>query len=175
MRALRLAVLAGLLLPGFQAVRAQVETAVGVSPGLLGGGAKEEEKKPDLTPLSLALSLVFDTTTWAAVGVSTAAPASDMAELLRRGYYRLEILQLTLMARDTGKRLSELTAKRAKKESLRKIAKDLPVRYDPVYERAVELAQEVERRIESVSRVSVWTEPPDAPADAGDGKDGSGG
>lgn len=107
------------------------------------------------TPLALAVSLAFDTTTWARVGVSTSAPSVEMSRMLRGGYYRLEIVQLVLMASESGKRLELLTARRDKGESLREIAKGLSIDYDRLYGRARDKGREVRRRLRSLSSVRV--------------------
>lgn len=100
-----------------------------------------------VTPLSLALALAFDATTWAAVGVSTASPAGEVAELLARGYYRLEILQLTMLAEASGKRLLDLRTRRTKDgRTLRQLAEEAKVPYDGLLDRAEALAAEVDRR-----------------------------
>jgi hypothetical protein len=108
----------------------------------------------EVTPLSLALSLAFDATTWAAVGVSTASPAGDVAELMARGYYRLEILQLTLLAEASGKRLLDLRTRRTKDGlTLRALAEEARVPYDALLDRAEALAAGVERRAKDLRSV----------------------
>lgn len=108
----------------------------------------------EVTPLSLALSLAFDATTWAAVGVSTASPAGDVAELMARGYYRLEILQLTLLAKASGKRLLDLRTRRTKDGlTLRRLAEEARVPYDALLDEAEALAAGVERRAKDLGSV----------------------
>lgn len=107
-----------------------------------------------VTPLALALSLAFDATTWAAVGVSTSASASEMAELMARGYYRLELLQLTLLAHASGKRLLDLRTARTKDgKTLRQLAEDAKTPYDDVLDRAERLAAEVAERMKDLGSV----------------------
>lgn len=107
-----------------------------------------------VTPLALALSLAFDATTWAAVGVSTASPAGDMAELLARGYYRLELLQLTLLAQSSGRRLLDLRTRRTKDgRSLRQLAEEWQVPYDALLDRAEALAAGVDERVKDLGSV----------------------
>lgn len=108
----------------------------------------------EVTPLSLALSLAFDATTWAAVGVSTASPAGDVAELMARGYYRLEILQLTLLAEASGKRLLDMRTRRTKDGlTLRQLAEEAKVPYDALLDRAEALAAGVELRAKDLGSV----------------------
>jgi len=104
--------------------------------------------------LSLALSLAFDATTWAAVGVSTSAPAGEMAELMARGYYRLELIQLTLIAQASGKRLLDLRTRRTKDgRTLRQLAEEAKVPYDDILDKAERLASEVEERVKDLGSV----------------------
>ncbi|MEE8425185.1 MAG: hypothetical protein V3S11_05125 [Elusimicrobiota bacterium] len=120
--------------------------------------AREKKKRGRLTPMALAITLVFDSSTWSAIGVSTAAPVGEIASLLGAGYYRLELLQLILMADRSGKHISLLTADRVKeKKSLRDIAKELGLEYDSLYDEAVARSREVDRRVKTVSRVAVFT------------------
>ena len=107
-----------------------------------------------VTPLSLALSLAFDATTWAAVGVSTSAPAADMAELLARGYYRLELLELTLLAQASGKRLLDLRTRRTKDgRTLRQLAEEAKMPFEDLQDRAEGLAAGVEERVKDLGAV----------------------
>lgn len=107
-----------------------------------------------VTPLSLALSLAFDATTWAAVGVSTSAPAADLAELLARGYYRLELLELTLLAQASGKRLLDLRTRRTKDgRTLRQLAEEAKVPFEDLSDRAEGLAAGVEARVKDLGSV----------------------
>lgn len=120
--------------------------------------AKSKKKRNKLTPMSLAITLVFDSNTWSKIGVSTSAPVGEIASLLGAGYYRLELLQLILMADRSGKHISLLTADRAKeKKSLRQMAKEFGLEYDSLYDEAVSLSRKVDRRVETVSRVAVFT------------------
>jgi len=129
-----------------------MEPAIGAGPEAFGLEEEKDRRPPPAAPLPLAVSLALDATAWARVGVSTAASA-DVAALMGRGYYRLEILQLALLAERSGKRLSELTQRRDKDESLRDIAKSLSVEFDEVYDRAQALARGVEARLERLDRV----------------------
>lgn len=107
-----------------------------------------------VTPLTLALSLAFDATTWAAVGVSTSAPSADIAELLAKGYYRLELLQLTLLAKASGKRLLDMRTRRTKDgRTLRQLAAEAQVPYDGILDEANRLAEGVEERMKDLESV----------------------
>lgn len=108
------------------------------------------------TPLALSIALSFDAETWRAVEVSTAGavvPAAELARHMNAGLYRLELLQLVLMAREGGASLETLVKRRAKGEALRDIAKSLSVEYDRLYDRALEKAEAVERRLKTLLRV----------------------
>lgn len=123
------------------------------APPLYSLESKKEAKGPASTPLALALSLAFDATTWARVGVSTSAPSVEMARLLREGFYRLEVLQLVQMADGSGRELTQLTSRREKGEALAKIAADLSMDMDRIYEESLVKAAEVERTLRAVDRV----------------------
>lgn len=124
---------------------------LGADPALIGREGTETERAP-VTEMGLAVSLAFDATTWAAVGVSS-PPARAASQLVRRGHYRLELLQLVLIAKDSGGRLLDLTAKRAKGASLRSLAEAGGLEYDAVYAGAERLAVEVDRRLRENARV----------------------
>lgn len=104
------------------------------------------------TPLALAVSLAFDATTWAAVGVSS--PSVDVPELLARGYYRLEVIELVLMAKAAGKRLLDLRTRRTKDgRTLRQLAEECGLAYEAVSDEAHALSAVVDARVEDVKTV----------------------
>lgn len=108
------------------------------------------------TPLALSIALSFDEDTWRAVEVSTAGavvPAAELARLMNAGIYRLELVQMILMAREGGSSLEALVKRRAKGEPLRDIARGLSVDYDVLYDRALAKAEAVERRLKTLLRV----------------------
>ncbi|TPW18514.1 MAG: hypothetical protein FD126_3415 [Elusimicrobia bacterium] len=66
---------------------------------------------------------------------------------MARGYYRLELLQLTLLAQASGKRLLDLRTARTKDgKTLRQLAEAAKTPYDDVLDRAERLAAEAEER-----------------------------
>ncbi len=141
---------------------AQVEAGLGVTPdgGMFSPLDPSTAAVAARTPLALALSLAFDSTTWAAVGVSTAAPAGEVAEFLARGYYRLEILQLTLLAQASGKRLLDLRTRRTKDAlTLRQLAEEVMVPYDEILDRAELLARSVDERVKDLDQVGALAPP----------------
>ena len=120
--------------------------------------SKDKDKAPSVTPLALALSLAFEPKTWSAVGVSSGPPAVELTRLIAHGHYRLELIQLILMAERISGRLSDMVEQRVKvKKSLREIAVGLGIDYEALYGEALAKAREVERRTADVSRVSVRT------------------
>lgn len=147
-----------LLLAAAGAARAQ-EAPVGAPPmpeAPTGPLEKKDAKSkpPPVTPLALSVSLAFSSGTWARVGVSTESAPAELAGLIKRGLYRIELLQLVLLAEASGKPLSELAAERANgKKTLRELSKANGVEYETLYESALGKAREVERRVESVLRV----------------------
>lgn len=143
-----------LLLAAAAPARAQGGVGADADSPLFSAVDRSSAPSPAVTPLALALSLAFDATTWAAVGVSTSAPAAEMAELMARGYYRLELLQLALLAQASGKRLLDLRTARTKDgKTLRRLAEDARTPYDDVLDRAERLAAEVEERMKDLGSV----------------------
>lgn len=143
-----------LILAAAVPARAQDGVGVGADSPLFSAVDRSSAPSAAVTPLALALSLAFDATTWAAVGVSTSAPASEMAALMARGYYRLELLQLTLLAHASGKRLLDLRTARTKDgKTLRELAEAAQTPYDDVLDRAERLAAGVEERMKDLGSV----------------------
>lgn len=129
--------------------------AAEADPPLFSAVDRSSASSSAVSPLSLALALAFDATTWAAVGVSTSAPAADIAELMARGYYRLELLQLTLLARASGKRLLDLRTRRTKDgRTLRQLAEEAQVPYDDILDQAERLAAGVDERVKDLGSVA---------------------
>ncbi len=117
------------------------------------GHAKPDRKQETVSRIGLAVSLAFDATTWTSVGVSS-APAHAATNLIKQGHYRLELLQLVLIARDSGTRLLDLTKERAKgKKTLREMAVEANIDYDRLYSKSQKLSLEVDRRLEQTLRV----------------------
>ncbi len=132
------------------------------APGLAGAednllhmlsGEEEEGGEVMQTKTSLAVSLSFSSATWAAVGISTSAPHRDMAKMMHNRYYRLEVVQMILMAERSGKKLKEIARLHVKKKTLRDIAGDLDLKYETVLEDAIAKVREIERRAEDLSTV----------------------
>ena len=137
---------------------AQVELGAGMGPDILLSNEKKKTE-PTLVPLGLATSLVFDTTTWVAVGAST-APVQELSDLLRRGYYKFELIELVLVAQRGSTPLKELVKARDKGKALRELAVERSVDFDAVYEDALALDARLTGRIlPSVMRVAVSTAP----------------
>ncbi|HAH06337.1 MAG TPA: hypothetical protein DCM05_07380 [Elusimicrobia bacterium] len=139
--------------------RAQVDVGASAGPDLfLGGGSLPE--RSTYTPLALALSLCFDSTTWALIGVSTASPAAELSRFAQRGYYKLELLLLIRLAERSGKPLAYLAARREKGEALRALAESLGADYDSLEERALEDDRLAVLRLDGLVRVSPFESPP---------------
>jgi len=111
------------------------------------------------TPLALALSLSYDSTTWAQVGVSTAAPAAELARFVVRGFYKLELIEMILIAKRSGKTLSYLSTRRDKGETLRKIAESFSLDFDGLYDQSVQDDRLVASRLEGLWRVTPLKKP----------------
>ena len=111
-------------------------------------------------PLALAASLAFDATTWASIEVSTGAPAQELARLLARGYYRLELFQVIVLARRSAQPLAKIVEARDKGAPLRQLAEKNKLDYDAVYDEALELERKVDAILPSILTVSVSTTSP---------------
>lgn len=141
---------------------AQVDMGIGVGPDALGWerSSSTGPAPAAVLPLALATSLAFDATTWAALKVSTETPARELTALLQRGYYKLEFLQLILMAKDSGSALKSLAEQRDKGKPLRELAKGLGLEYDAVYDRSLDLDGLLRARyLPSIMSVAVSTAP----------------
>lgn len=119
----------------------------------------EEDESVMQTKTSLAVSLAFSSSTWIAVGVSTSAPHRDMAELMYKKYYRLEVVQMILMAERSGKNLEEIAKLHVKDKTLRSIATDLGLKYEKVLDDAVAKMREIVRRAEDLATVRSGSPP----------------
>lgn len=135
--------------------RAQVDVGTGIGPEQLGlGDPRPSREKPSVLPLALAASLVWDATTWTRLELSTStAPAEELTSLIQKGYYRLELLQIVLIAEKAGKPLSSVTELREKGKGLRELASSLGADFDSIYDRSLEL----DRRIEADILPSIMT------------------
>ena len=98
------------------------------------------------SPVALALHLAFSTTFWQEVQISTSGPVSDLSQLSRDGYYKLEIIELLLMSHEARKPLSATVAKRKKGAALADIAADYHLEYGKVYESALAVQEIVDKQ-----------------------------
>ncbi len=140
-------------------VLAQVDLGAGLGPdAFLRAPQSQQQAPPAVTPLGLALSLSFDATTWAAIEVSS-APARVLSEMLRQGYYKLELLQMVLMARRGAGTFKQVQQERGKGRRLREIAESKQVDFDAVYEESLALDARLTARL-LPSVLEVRTSPP---------------
>jgi len=117
------------------------------------GHEKKKTNRDIITRMGLAVSLAFDATTWANVGVSS-EPAHAATRLIKSGNYRLELLQLVLIARESKGQLLDLTTERAKgKKTLRQMANAAGVDYEAIYRESEKLSANVDRRLQETLRV----------------------
>ncbi|MBI4425918.1 MAG: hypothetical protein HY554_19465 [Elusimicrobia bacterium] len=133
----------------------QMEVGTGIGPEAVLYAERGARQLPPAIPLALATSLAFDTTTWAGLHVSS-VPAHDLTRLIRRGYGKLELLEAVLIAAKAGVALTEVTEPHDKGKSLREVAKDRGLDFDPLYEEALRVDQRlVDELLPSVMTVSV--------------------
>ncbi|MBI4386879.1 MAG: hypothetical protein HY551_05825 [Elusimicrobia bacterium] len=116
-----------------------------VGPDTFLSGDREPPQKQPILPLALATSLAFDTTAWLELQISSATPAFDLSQMLRRGTYKLELFQLIILSRRSGVSLKKFVEAREKGKSLRSLAEEHQTDYDWVYDESLEM----EKRIES--------------------------
>lgn len=134
---------------------AQVEVGTGLGPESFLHGERGPSESMPILPLALATSLAFDATTWAQVQVST-VPAQDLTQLLRRGYYKLELLQAVLLASRAKVPLKEISTAHDKGKSMRELAKEKQLDFEALYEEALKLDRDVvERHLPSIMAVRV--------------------
>lgn len=134
---------------------AQVDIGAGLGPEAFLHGERSQRDSMPILPLALATSLAFDATTWAKVEVST-SPAAELSSMLRRGYYKLELIQAVLLASRAKASLKDIAAAHDKGKSMRDLAREKQVEFDPLYEEALKLDQDVvERHLPSIMTVSV--------------------
>lgn len=105
----------------------------------------EKRKKQDAPPLALALDLAFGTTIWTQVKISSAGPVVELTQLVKEGYYKLEIIQLVLISSRADSPLKDVLEKRKKGAKLARIAADYKLDYDKVYESALAIEEIVDR------------------------------
>lgn len=133
---------------------ASAQQAPSADPALLKLHDKAGEENPAAaTPTSLALSLAFSSATWLSVGISTQAPHVDIAQLLHRKLYRLELIELILLAERSGKTVAYLDSRHKKKVTLRALAEEVKVDFNRLYDDAVSMLRSIESRAEELSRV----------------------
>ena len=140
---------------------AQFEAGAGAGPDFMNerSSGVVAVERATATPLALALSLSYDATTWAQVGVSTAAPAGELSRLVARGFYKLELIEMILIAKGAGKTLFYLSTRRDKGESLRKIAESYSLEFDALYDQSVRDDRLVASRLEGLWRVTPLKRP----------------
>ena len=158
---MRRALLPSLLLLLAAPAAAQFGAGAGIGPDFAGERSTESAsvERATSTPLALALSLSYDSSTWARIGVSTSAPAADLGRFIARGFYKLELIEMIHIAEGSGKTLSYLSTRREKGEALRRIAESLSLDFDALYDQAVQEERLVSSRLEGLWRVSPLAKP----------------
>lgn len=132
-----------LLLLGAPTLRAQVQVGL-TGPDFTNYSSMKKKRKAS-APVALALDLAFGATVWAQVQVSTNGPVADLTALVRRGHYKLEIIEMILMSVRGGRPLKETVERRRKGAKLEKIALDYHLDYDKVHEAGLAVQEIVDR------------------------------
>jgi hypothetical protein len=107
---------------------------------------RRSKDAPQSAPLALALDLAFGATFWNAVQVSTMGPVNDVSQLVREGYYKLEIIQLVMISQQGHQPLKKTVEKRKKGAELSKIAAESNIDYDELYESALAVEDVVDKQ-----------------------------
>lgn len=123
---------------------AQVDFGVGVGGDVFDGEKKKKPFKAAIDPFAQVTALAFDATTWMTVQISTEGAAKDLTRLLHQGIYRQELLELVLMASKAQKPLKDLVKKREKGKKLEKMAEELKLDYDGLYEQALRFRAKID-------------------------------
>ncbi|MDD5656916.1 MAG: hypothetical protein PHF00_06635 [Elusimicrobia bacterium] len=118
---------------------------VGVEPAPDLFSLRRVPARTDPEPLAQALESAFGPATWARVQVSTAGPVADLSALVRGGFYKLELIELTLMSAQAGRPLRLAVEKRRKGAKLAALAKDYGLDYGRLYEAALAVQELVDR------------------------------
>jgi hypothetical protein len=126
---------------GITPLFAQLDFEVGIPPrpGYEQEGSTEPPKiRRDPYAETLATELLATRTTqfWEIVEIATANARSDLAQHLRRGYGRTELISLLLMAEDAQQKLSGLLKSRLEGKRLRDIAAQFKLDYAVLRTRA---------------------------------------
>ncbi|MBI3551353.1 MAG: hypothetical protein HY077_02440 [Elusimicrobia bacterium] len=108
--------------------------------------SKHKKPKEDSAPVALALNLVFSTTYWQQVEVSTSGPVGDVSALVRQGYYKLEIIELVMMSHDGRQPLAKTVEKRKKGADLADIAADYHLAWVPLEQSALAVEDIVDKQ-----------------------------
>jgi hypothetical protein len=95
--------------------------------------------------VAAAVENAFGPEFWTKVSVSSAGPAADLGRMAREGCYKLEIIQLLLLAVESGKGLKDVLAKRKEGGKLPALAKGYGLDYDRLYEEALAVEEIVDR------------------------------
>lgn len=134
--------------------------ALGADPASIKMPEKPKEDRPPApTPFSLAISLAFSSATCSAVGISTSTPHEDIARLLETKRYRLELIQLVLMAERSGKTAAYLDSRHKKDVTLRMLAEELKLDFDAIYDEALEIRRKAAAKAQEYARVRAGPAP----------------
>jgi hypothetical protein len=97
-----------------------------------------EIHRESLIPYAQAIEMALSSSTWAAVKLST-APALELTQLMNRGYYRLELIELTLLAERANVPFGQVVKQRDKGKSLVELADQYRLDESELYTRALAL------------------------------------
>jgi hypothetical protein len=107
---------------------------------------REKKAKDEPAAVAQAVELAFGATTWAQVLVSTAGPVIELSRLVREGFYKRELITLTLIAAKSKTPLFELVAARRKKAALSELSFSRGLDYDAIYESALAVEAIVDKQ-----------------------------
>lgn len=138
---------------------AQFDFQVGAQPG--GYGYVNESTapvRPSIDPFAQVLTDTMlatkPTTYWETIDISTSDATRDFTSLLRRGFGRLELTTLLLMAEEAKVKLSDLVKKRVGGAKLKELASELKVAYAQIraqsHQLKNKLLDEMQKKLENL-------------------------
>lgn len=126
----------------------QISVGTEVTPAAFSRSKKEKLERPLIHPFAQALAEHWQQATWIQMGLSSSSIREDLTQLFYRGFYRLELIQLVLMAKETSQKLENLLQERRRRARLSEIAEKNHLQYPAIYENALQIKSQLARKEE---------------------------
>ncbi len=117
--------------------RAAVDVGAGLGPDMFAYRARRVPHQTPAHPIAMALEDLFGERLWESVEISTNGPAFDISHVMRRGYYKLEVIQLILMSVEAELTLAHAFKRREKGVPLSELAGSLGLDFEDIYEKSL--------------------------------------